>query len=95
MKRTQITNRCVNGKELKSILKKSVPNSLQHLYDNIAESQCIPPVFETGILQNVKFKQSVIYKGKAYKSGETETMDKVYVQVLLQAGIDIEVTNVE
>ena len=95
MRKSDITNRCINGKELKGILKRGVPNSLGHIYDNIAESQCIPPVFETGIMQNVTFNQSTVYRGKAYKSGETVQMDKVYVQVLLDAGINISVTDVE
>ena len=94
MKKSTITSRCVNGKELKSILKRGVPNSLQHMYDNIAESQCVPPIFETGIMKNIRFNQTVIYKGKAYTAGETVQLDEVHAEVLMNAGIDIEVTDV-
>ena len=95
MKRTQITNRCINGKELKGILKRGVPSSLGHMYDNISESQYIPEIFETGIMQNVTFNETTVYRGQAYAAGETVQMDKVYVQVLLDAQIDIEVTDVK
>ena len=95
MRKSDITNRCSNGKELKSILKKSVPASLKHLYDNIAESQYVPEIFETGTMKNIRFNQSVIYKGKTYTAGESVQMDEVHAEVLMNAGIDIEVTDVE
>ena len=94
MKKSNITNRCINGKELKGILQRGVPNSLKNIYNNISESQYVQPIYETGIMQNVTFNQSTVYRGKAYKSGETATMDKVYVQVLLDAAIDVTVTDV-
>ena len=95
MKRTDITNRCINGRELKSILKSGVPNSLKHIYNNISESQYVPEIFETGTMQNVTFNQSTVYRGKAYAAGQSVTMDQVYVQVLVDAGIDVTVTDVE
>ena len=95
MKRTQITSRCINGKELKGILKRQAPASLKHLYDNIAESQYVPEIFETGTMKNIRFNQSVIYKGKTYTAGESVQMDEVHAEVLMNAGIDIEVTDVE
>ena len=94
MRKSDITNRFINGKELKGILKRGVPNSLQHIYNNIAESQCIPPVFETGVMQQVTFNETTSYRGKVYVAGETVTMDQIYVQVLLDAGINVTVTNV-
>lgn len=95
MRKSDITNRCINGRELKGILKRGVPNSLQHIYNNIAESQYVPEIFETGVMQQVTFNQSTVYRGKAYTAGETVQMDKVYVQVLVDAGIDVEVTDVK
>ena len=95
MKRTQITNRCINGKELKGILKRGVPSSLGHMYDNISESQYIPEIFETGTMKNVTFKQTTVYRGKTYTAGETVQMDEVHAEVLINAGIDVTVTDVE
>ena len=95
MRKSDITNRCINGKELKGILKRGVPNSLQHIYNNIAESQYVPEIFETGTMKNIRFNQTTIYRGKTYTAGETVTMDEVHAEVLMNAGIDIEVTDVE
>ena len=95
MRKTQITNRCINGKELKGILKRGVPASLSHIYDNISESQYIPEIFETGTMKNIRFNQTTIYRGKTYTAGETVQMDEVHAEVLMNAGIDIEVTDVE
>ena len=95
MKRTQITNRCINGKELKGILKSGVPNSLKHIYNNIAESQYVPEIFETGTMKNIRFNQTTIYRGKTYTAGETVQLDEVHAEVLMNAGIDIEVTDLE
>ena len=95
MRKSDITNRFINGKELKGILKRGVPNSLQHMYDNIAESQYVPEIFETGTMKNIRFNQTTIYRGKTYTAGETVQMDEVHAEVLMNAGIDIEVTDVE
>ena len=95
MRKSDITGRCINGRELKSILKRGVPNSLQHMYDNIAESQQVPEIFETGVMKNIRFNQTTIYRGKTYTAGETVQMDEVHAEVLMNAGIDIEVTDVE
>ena len=95
MRKSDITNRCINGRELKGILKSGVPNSLKHIYNNIAESQCIPPIFETGTMKNIRFNQTTIYRGKTYTAGETVQLDEVHAEVLINAGIDIEVTDVE
>ena len=94
MKKSTITSRCVNGKELKGILQRGVPNSLKHIYNNIAESQYVPEIFETGIMKNIRFNQSIIYRGKTYTAGETVQMDEVHAEILINAGIDIEVTDV-
>ena len=94
MRKSDITNRCINGKELKGILKRGVPNSLSHIYDNIAESQCIPPIFETGVVQQVTFNETTSYRGRVYVAGEKVNMDQVYVQVLLDAGIDVTVDDI-
>ena len=95
MRKSDITGRCINGRELKSILKRGVPNSLKHIYDNISESQYFPPVFETGVVQQVTFNETTTYRGRVYVAGEKVNMDQVYVQVLLDAGIDVTVTDVE
>ena len=95
MRKSDITGRCINGRELKSILKRGVPNSLQNIYNNIAESQCVPPIFETGVMQQVTFNETTSYRGRVYVAGETVTMDQVYVQVLVDAGINVTVTDVE
>ena len=95
MKKSNFTSRFINGKELKGILQRGVPNSLKHIYNNIAESQYLTEIFETGIMQNVTFNQTTVYRGKAYTAGETVQMDKVYVEVLLNAGIDVTVTDVK
>ena len=94
MRKSDITGRCINGRELKSILKRGVPNSLQNIYNNIAESQCVPPIFETGVMQQVTFNETTSYRGRVYVAGETVTMDQVYVQVLVDAGINVTVTNI-
>ena len=94
MKKSTITSRLYNGKELKAILQREVPNSLKHIYNNIAESQWIPAIYETGIMQNVRFNETTVYRGKAYTAGESVQMDKVYVQVLLDSQIDVTVTNI-
>ena len=94
MKKSNFTSRFINGKELKGILQRGVPNSLKHIYDNISESQWIPEIYETGIMQNVRFNETTVYRGKAYTAGESVQMDKVYVQVLLDSQIDVTVTNI-
>ena len=95
MRKSDITNRCINGKELNGILKRGVPNSLKHIYDNIAESQYLPKIFETGTMKNIRFNQTTIYRGKTYTAGETVQMDEVHAEVLINAGIDVTVTDVE
>ena len=95
MRKSDITNRFINGKELKGILKRGVPSSLGHMYDNISESQYIPEIFETGTMKNIRFNQTTIYRGKTYTAGETVQLDEVHAEVLMNAGIDIEVTDVE